>query len=79
MGQILITGDNASSELDKLVPSNINSLELNKSCYSVLLNQDGGIIDDLIITKKINGLSLVVNAAQKQVIDILLELSSKVI
>ena len=81
MGQMLITGDNASSELDKLVPSNINSLELNKSCYSVLLNQDGGIIDDLIITKKINGLSLVVNAAQKaQVIDIFNEkLSSKVI
>ena len=38
MGQINIFGDSASSEIDKLVPSNISSLELNKSCYSVLLN-----------------------------------------
>ena len=64
-GQINIFGDSASSEIDKLVPSNISSLELNKSCYSVLLNSNGGIIDDLIITKKNNCLSLVVNASQK--------------
>ena len=65
MGQINIMGDSASLELDRLVPSNIGLLKLNKSCYSVLLNENGGILDDLIITKRSDGISLVVNASQK--------------
>ena len=65
MGQIEIIGESASNELDKLVPSDLSSLDINRSCYTVFLNSDAGIIDDLIVTKKNQSLSLVVNASQK--------------
>ena len=81
MGQIQVIGEGASNEMDRLVPSDIKSLDINKSCYTVFLNSDAGIIDDLIITKKNKSLSLVVNASQKnKILNMLKEtLSQKIL
>ncbi|MAR79052.1 MAG: glycine cleavage system protein T [Rhodospirillaceae bacterium] len=80
MGQIGLMGESAALELDKLVPTDISSLGINKSSYTVFLNNDAGIVDDLIVTKKNKSLFLVVNASQKTKILHMLkdQLSSKI-
>jgi aminomethyltransferase len=65
MGQCLILGEEAASELDRLTPSDITGLKLGQQKYTVLTNQEGGIIDDIIITRIESGLRIIVNAACK--------------
>jgi len=51
MGQIFIPNSKSNiNNLEKYIPLNLNSLQLNKSYYSFLLNDKGGIIDDLILS-----------------------------
>ena len=65
MGQCLVLGDNAASELEQLTPSDITGLKIGAQKYTVLTNSDGGIIDDIIITRIDSGLMIIVNAACK--------------
>jgi aminomethyltransferase len=65
MGQCLILGDTAADELEKLTPSTFTNLKLCEQKYSVLTNPDGGIIDDIMVTRVDEGLMLVVNAGCK--------------
>lgn len=51
MGQIWISGTGAAALWDRLTPSDISGLKSNVAKYSVMTNEDGGIIDDLIITR----------------------------
>jgi aminomethyltransferase len=51
MGQITLEGPGATALWEKLTPSAIGKLSPNVAKYSVLTNADGGIIDDLIITR----------------------------
>ena len=66
MGQCLILGAKAASELERLTPSNITGLKLGEQKYTVLTNPDGGVIDDIIITRIDAGLMIIVNAACKE-------------
>ncbi|CAA9891109.1 Aminomethyltransferase [Candidatus Methylobacter favarea] len=65
MGQCLIRGDSAASELEQLTPSDITGLEPGQQKYTVLTNSNGGIIDDIIVTRNASGLMIIVNAACK--------------
>jgi len=65
MGQIRITGNGADTALEKLVTGDISSLSGNRQRYTLLTNGDGGIIDDLMVARRPDSLSLVVNAACK--------------
>jgi aminomethyltransferase len=65
MGQCLIQGDSAASELERLTPSDITGLKPGEQKYTVLTNDDGGIIDDIIISRIDSGLMVIVNAACK--------------
>jgi aminomethyltransferase len=65
MGQCLILGDSAASELERLTPSDINGLKSGAQKYTVLTNDDGGIIDDIIITRIDSGIMIIANAACK--------------
>jgi aminomethyltransferase len=65
MGQCLILGDSAAGELERLTPGDITGLKPGEQKYTVLTNNDGGIIDDIIITRIDSGLMIVVNAACK--------------
>ncbi|WP_411726289.1 glycine cleavage system aminomethyltransferase GcvT [Methyloglobulus sp.] len=65
MGQCLISGDEAASELEHLTPSDIIGLKSGQQKYTVLTNHDGGILDDIIVTRFDSGLTVVVNAACK--------------
>jgi len=65
MGQCLVQGDTAADELEGLTPSHITGLKPGEQKYTVLTDNDGGIIDDIIITRTESGLMIVVNAACK--------------
>jgi len=49
MGEFIISGANAKNELNYILTANIASLKTNRCRYSFLLNENGGIIDDLIV------------------------------
>jgi aminomethyltransferase len=65
MGQCLILGDGAAAGLERLTPSDITGLKSGAQKYTVLTNAEGGIIDDIIITRIDSGLMIIVNAACK--------------
>lgn len=65
MGQFRISGSSAAREMEKLTPGTITRLGDRQQQYTVLTNADGGIIDDIIITRFDSDLMLVVNAACK--------------
>jgi aminomethyltransferase len=65
MGQLILSGHGAAEALEALVPGDISALAEGKMRYSLLLAEDGGILDDLMITAAPMGLYLVVNGAVK--------------
>jgi aminomethyltransferase len=67
MGQFFLEGDQTLDKaLEKIIPADLISLKLNQSKYSFLLNDNGGIIDDLIITRTDKGFCIILNAACKE-------------
>ena len=48
MGKFTLQGKNLVAQLQRLVPSDLSRLQANQAQYSVLLNSEGGIIDDII-------------------------------
>ncbi len=48
MGKITLAGEGILEILQKLVPSNLDRLQAGQAQYTVLLNKQGGIIDDVI-------------------------------
>ncbi|MCC9620743.1 glycine cleavage system aminomethyltransferase GcvT [Thalassospira sp. MA62] len=65
MGQVRLTGENRVAELEKLVPGDIAILKPGRTRYSAFTNDDGTILDDLMITNAGDSLFLVINAACK--------------
>ncbi|MFN9624452.1 MAG: glycine cleavage system aminomethyltransferase GcvT [Cyanobacteriota bacterium] len=49
MGVLLLRGANVKDALQGLVPSDLHRIGPGEACYTVLLNEAGGILDDLII------------------------------
>ena len=65
MGQIRLTGDDAAAALESLVPADVASLGVTKQRYAMFTNASGGILDDLMITRRETDLLLIVNAGCK--------------
>ena len=66
MGQIRLTGANAAKALETLVPVDIIDLPVGMQRYAMFINEQGGILDDLMVANLGNDeLFLVVNAACK--------------
>ncbi|MEA5576789.1 glycine cleavage system aminomethyltransferase GcvT [Anabaena sp. UHCC 0451] len=69
MGKFTLQGKNLISQLDTLVPSDLSRLHPGQAQYTVLLNHQAGIIDDIIIyfqgtdTTDIQKVVIIVNAA----------------
>jgi aminomethyltransferase len=66
MGQLLIHGRNAASALEALMPGDFLAAADMKPKYSLLLEEDGGIVDDLMATRRGEDFYVVVNGATKQ-------------
>ncbi len=73
MGQAYLTGpdhETVAAALEALTPGNIIGLKPGRQRYTLLLNSDGGILDDLMVSRPATGsdagrLFVVVNAACK--------------
>ena len=69
MGQADLVGDNIAVAMEELVPGELLALKPGRIRYTQLLNENGGIVDDLMVARPVNGASdrlhLVVNAARK--------------
>jgi aminomethyltransferase len=66
MGQLRLVGDGAAAALESLVPVDIVDLGVNKQRYALFTNASGGILDDLMVTRRDNDLFVIVNAACKE-------------
>lgn len=49
MGQVHVSGDQAEEFLNSLFTNDVSKLKIGRSHYSFLLNEQGGVIDDLIL------------------------------
>jgi aminomethyltransferase len=66
MGQVRLSGPGAAAALESLVPVDIIDLPLNMQRYAMFTNEQGGILDDLMVSNGGDHLFVVVNAACKQ-------------
>jgi aminomethyltransferase len=78
MGQAMLTGPGVTQALETLVPGDITGLKPGRQRYTLLTNEAGGIIDDLMVARLADArladarlanerLFLVVNASRKDV------------
>jgi len=65
MGQMTLSGDGAAAALESLVPMDIRDLPVGKQRYALFTNANGGILDDLMVTRRAADLFLVVNASNQ--------------
>ncbi|HUE78828.1 MAG TPA: glycine cleavage system aminomethyltransferase GcvT [Sphingomicrobium sp.] len=65
MGQLLVHGERADAALESVLPGDLQMLGDTRLRYSLLLDDDGGIIDDLMATRRGDDFYLVVNGATK--------------
>ena len=65
MGQLRLIGDDAARALETLVPVDVIDLAVGKQRYALFTNSSGGILDDLMVTRRATDLFLIVNAACK--------------
>jgi len=65
MGQLRLVGADAAAALETLVPVDVVGLAEGKQRYALFTNDSGGILDDLMVTRRADHLFLVVNAGCK--------------
>jgi aminomethyltransferase len=67
MGQAIVTGTDVAAALERLTPGDLLGLRPGRQRYTLLTNEAGGIIDDLMVASlDANTLFLVVNASRKE-------------
>lgn len=66
MGQIRLTGQGVAEALEAILPQDVIGLPVGRQRYGLLLNEQGGIRDDLMIANRGDDYLLVVNAACKE-------------
>ncbi|CAN5383078.1 glycine cleavage system aminomethyltransferase GcvT [soil metagenome] len=68
MGEILVVGPQAAEALDYALAGKLSAIEEGQAKYSLLLNPEGGIIDDLVVYRTGEDRYLVVaNASNREV------------
>ena len=65
MGQLHLSGEGLDAALEALIPADVRGVKLNGQKYSLLLAENGGVLDDLMFTRLEDGLYMVVNGAVK--------------
>ena len=65
MGQVRLRGDGVAVALEALLPIDVIDLPLNRQRYALFTDDNGGILDDLMVTNCGDHYLLVVNAACK--------------
>jgi aminomethyltransferase len=65
MGQLTFHGDRVDAALETLLPGELQLLKDGRLRYSMLLDDNGGIVDDLMATRRGDHFYVVVNGATK--------------
>ena len=65
MGQLRLVGPDAAAAFESLIPVDVVDLPVGKQRYGLLLNDEGGIIDDLMFFKREDDIFVIVNGACK--------------
>jgi len=65
MGQLYISGEGVEPALEAVLPIDLTTLKHGAPRYSLLLDANGGVLDDLMVTRWSEGFYLVVNGATK--------------
>ncbi|WP_093334316.1 glycine cleavage system aminomethyltransferase GcvT [Sphingomonas rubra] len=69
MGQVVLTSDDGADAvalaLEAVLPGDVTGLGDGRMRYSLLLAEDGGVLDDLMVTRRGDELYMVVNGATK--------------
>jgi aminomethyltransferase len=66
MGQVRLLGADAAAALETLVPVDVLGLAVGQQRYAFFTDASGGILDDLMITRREGDLLLVVNAGCRE-------------
>jgi aminomethyltransferase len=65
MGQLYLSGEGLDDALEAVLPGDVKNLAVGRMRYSLLLAEDGGILDDLMLSRWPDGIYMVVNGAVK--------------
>jgi aminomethyltransferase len=65
MGQLRLVGPDAAAAFESLIPVDVIDLPVGKQRYGLLLNEEGGIIDDLMFVNRGSDIFVIVNGACK--------------
>jgi aminomethyltransferase len=65
MGQLVLSGPGLDVAVEAVLPIDLSTLKLGQQRYSLLLDEEGGVLDDLMVSRWPEALYLVVNGATK--------------
>ena len=65
MGQLRLVGPDAAAAFESLIPVDVIDLAVGKQRYGLLLNEEGGIIDDLMFVNRGTDIFVIVNGTCK--------------
>ena len=65
MGQLFMHGRGVAQALERVMPGDFQAAKDMKPKYSLLLNEEGGVVDDLMATRRGDDFYVVVNGATK--------------
>lgn len=66
MGQVVLHDAEPALALEKLVPGDLQALKPGAMRYTMFTNENGGVLDDLMVLRRETDLFLVVNASRKE-------------
>lgn len=65
MGQLYLSGEGVEAAIEAVLPIDLSTLKPYAPRYSMLLDENGGVLDDLMVTRWNSGFYMVVNGATK--------------
>ena len=66
MGQVMIRGTGGAAVFERLVPADVQGLAQGRLRYTLFTDEQGGVLDDLIVGQVEGGLFVVVNAGCRE-------------
>ena len=66
MGQVRVSGPDAEAALERALPVDFDAWPVGRQRYSLLLDDAGGIVDDVMVMRLPEGVRMVVNASGRE-------------
>merc|ERR1719193_1231904 len=64
MGQLRIWGDDRVEYTESIIAGSVNALKQDQTRYSLITNDKAGIIDDCVVTRRLDHIYMVINASR---------------